>query len=127
MNLSKLLFVVAFTGFAVNSFGQDKKLKTITEVLQYVSAVYDPISEGIQIEFKGENNEKRLFNYNKQDVLKPEEMFFNQPVLPITDAGKNLTRQELVGKGFKVVYYSLIEPATPTCCFKMKTCDSVTK
>jgi hypothetical protein len=107
--------------FTANSFAQAKKNKIKTEVLQYVSAIYDPISEETHLEFKNANNEKRVFYYNKQDIDKLEEDFFNPPVNPITEAGKNLTKTELVGRNYKVEYSDLTEFATATCCFKMKS------
>ena len=127
MNMTKLVFVLAFAGFATNLFGQAKTSKFKTEVLEYVSAVYDPISGEVHVEFKNASNEARIFYYSKQDVSKLEEKFFNPAVAPITESGKNLTKTELVGKKYKVEYSALTESATSSCCFKMSICDGVTK
>jgi hypothetical protein len=107
------------------SYGQSNaSKKSLTETLEYVSAVYDPISEETQVEFKTAANEKRIFYYTKNDVLKLEEQFFNLPVQPITEAGKNLTKNELVGKKYEVSYLALTEHSTTTCCFKMQSCTA---
>lgn len=107
--------------FAANSSAQAKRTEIKTEVLKYVSATYDPISEETQLEFKNANNEKRVFYYNKQDTDKLEKDFFNPPADPITDAGKNLTKTELVGKNYKVEYVALTQHSTLNCCFKMRS------
>lgn len=127
MKIIKLLFVLVFAGFAMNSFGQAKKSQSKTEVLEYVSAVYDPISTEVHVEFKNANGENRIFYHSKNDAVKLEEKFFNPPVAPITEAGKNLTKTELVGKKYKIEYSALTESATSSCCFKMIMCDGVVK
>lgn len=106
---------------------QTKKATDKTEVLTYVSAVFDPASEETQVEFKSNTNEKRIFYYSKQDVIKLEEQFFNTPVMPPTAANLNLTKMELVGKKYNVTYMALTENASKECCFKMKQCLVVGK
>jgi hypothetical protein len=127
MKITKPVCILALMMFAANSFAQAKKTEIRTEVLQYVSATYDPISEETQVEFKNANNEKRVFYYNKQDIRKLEEDFFNPPVNPITEPGKNLTKTELVGKNYKVDYFALTEFATTSCCFKIRSYAEVIK
>ena len=127
MNIPKLVFVLAFAGFAANSLGQAKKYQIKTEVLEYMSAVYDPISSEVHVEFKNANSETRIFYHSNTDTVKLEEKFFNSPVAPITEAGKNLTKTELVGKKYKIEYSALTESATSTCCFKMSICEGLSK
>lgn len=109
---------------SLNGISQNKKAAEKTEVLTYVSALLDPASEESQVEFKTANNEKRVFYYSKQDELKLEEQFFNKPVIPPLTSDLNITKEDLVGKKYKVTYHGLTEHATSECCFKMTKCES---
>lgn len=112
--------LLSLSGIAQNKTTSDK-----TEVLTYVSAIFDPASEETQVEFKTANNEKRVFYYSKQDELKLEEQFFNKPIIPPLTANMSLTIETLVGKKYKITYFGLTEFATSECCFKMKQCDAI--
>lgn len=115
-----VLFVAGSNGLSAQSLQNPK-----TEILEYVSAIFDPASEETQVHFVNETNGKRIFYYNKQDSLKPEESFFNKPAYPVTTNNLNLTKNELVGKKYKIQYFALTENNTSECCFKMKKADEV--
>lgn len=124
MNCKNVFFGIILL-CAARISGQNSKLIDKTEILTYVSATYDPASTEKQIEFKSSDNEKRIFYYSGQDSLKPEEQFFKQPSAPITTEGLNLTKEELIGKHFKITYHALTESVSTQCCFIMKLCEAV--
>lgn len=119
-----ILFIVLVV--AVNKGLSAQNLQsTKTEILEYVSAVFDPASEETQVHFVSESNGKRIFYYSKQDSLKLEESFFNKPEYPVSTNNLNLTKNEMVGKKYKIQYTALTENSTSECCFKMRKADEV--
>ncbi len=118
--MNRTVLIIGIILCVAVSYGQSNAVNFTTETLEYVAAVYDPISEETQVEFKTTDNHKRIFYYSKNDTLKLEEQFFNLPVQPITEVGKNLSKSELIGKRYQITYSALTEQSTKYCCFKMQ-------
>ena len=125
--MKKLVCLLMMFSAGISLKAQDSKKVIIQEVLEYISASYDPVSGEIQLKFKNAGDEPRIFYYSKKDEVRLEEKFFNPPPVPFTESGKDLTKTELIGSKHSISYYSLSGHATSTCCFKMKACAGVPK
>lgn len=117
----KQILIPAALMVSFNAFSQ-QTASNKTEVIEYVSAVYDPISEEAQVHFKTANNEKRIFYCSSKDQSIPEAFFM---IHPATIVNNELTNSIIVGKKYKVSYSALTKSATSECCFKMKSYEQI--
>jgi hypothetical protein len=106
------------------SFSQVKQ-KVTNDILEYVGADYDFVSQGTVLKLKNAKGEVLYFHYALNDQTKVEETLFDKPADPT--AAKSVTKSELVGHKFNVGYapISAPDPANSSCCFKIISVSEV--
>lgn len=117
--------IAAFYLLSGKIISQTNSSNLHTEVLEYVSATFDPVAEESQILFKDATNQTKLFNSSKQDSVQIEAQFYNLPANPSTTSELNITKTEWVGKKFKITFYGITVNPVDGCCFKMKASEMV--
>jgi hypothetical protein len=122
-NLRSILGL-AFLMMSVLSFGQAKQ-KITNDLMEYVGADYDFVSQGTVLKLKNSKGETLFFHYALSDQTKVEEILFNKPSDPTT--AKSVSKSELVGHKFNVGYtpISANDPANSACCFKIISVSEV--
>ena len=118
----KTLFSLAFVLVSTVAFAQNKQAN---EVLEYVGAEYDHVSQGTVLKLKNLKGDVLHFHYASSDQTKVEEILFNKPSDPTT--AKAVTKTELIGHKFKVGYGPIgaVDPANPLCCYKIVSVSEI--
>lgn len=109
-----IVLIIALAPFFVNG-----QTKAKSGVFTYVKAEYNIPEDIEEIYLKNEKGEEIVFHHSKNDEFHFETKLFNRVELPLaTDSSHILTRKQLIGNKYDILYYSTGGDAK-TCCFKI--------
>jgi hypothetical protein len=118
--IAKYFLAVFFALCFGSSFSQTKGKSTSS--LEYVSAAYDAVSNEVSISMKNAQNEVKQFLYSPSDQSQSETFLFN-PINSLQGNSNILTKPELIGVKYMVIYnYIGSQQEGSTCCYKITSC-----